>query len=583
MKFKQVAKTFSQIEDTSSRLEITELLADLLKKVTPQEASIISNLSLGQLNPPYIGTQFNIASKTMIKILAKLLNKDEKEIKTQAQKLGDLGLVAAQGDWQAAEDLTLKQVNDRLHEIEKVSGVGSTEEKINQLENLLSGLTPESAKFVVRIVLGKLRLGFSDMTLVDAFSWMEVGNKSLRAIIEDAYNVCADIGLIAQTIKEEKGINALKKMKVQIGIPIRLAAAERLPTAKDIFDKIGKCVAQQKLDGFRLQIHLDKTGKKPKIKFYSRNLQDMSYMFPDLVKELEKLHVKTLICEGEAIVYDQNAGQFSPFQETVKRKRKHDIEKVAQELPLQLFVFDLLYLNGEQLLDKTHAVRRQTMEQLLKGFKSENIKIVDEEEILSADQLEQYFLDAIDHGLEGLVVKRTQAEYKPGKRNFNWIKLKRSEGGRLEDTLDTVILGYYLGTGKRTAFGIGALLVGVYNKKEDVFQTIAKIGTGLTDQKWKDVKKECDKYKVKEQPKNIICAKELYPDVWLSPELVCQAWADEISLSPRHSAGQTDKVIGFSLRFPRFMKLREDKGPYEATTVTEISRLYEDQFITKNR
>ena len=581
MKFKQVAKTFSLIEGTSARLEITELLADLLKKVTPQEASIISNLSLGQLNPPYIGTQFNIASKTMIKILAKLLKKDEKEIKTQAQKLGDLGLVAGQGDWQASEDLTVKQVYDRLHEIEKVSGVGSTEEKINQLEKLLSDLTPEGAKFVVRIVLGKLRLGFSDMTLVDAFSWMEVGNKSLRSIIEDAYNVCADIGLIAQTIKEEKGINALKKMKVQIGIPIRLAAAERLPTAKDIFDKIGKCVAQHKLDGFRLQIHLDKTGEKPKLKFYSRNLQDMSFMFPDLAKELEKLNVKTLICEGEAIVFDQNAGQFLPFQETVKRKRKHDIEKVAQELPLQLFLFDLLYLNGEQLLDKTHAVRRHTMEQLLKGFKSENIKIVDEEEILSADQLEQYFLDAIDRGLEGLVVKRTQAEYKPGKRNFNWIKLKRSEGGRLEDTLDTVILGYYLGTGRRTALGIGALLVGVYNKKEDVFQTIAKVGTGLTDQEWKDVKKESDKYKVKEQPKNVICAKELFPDVWLSPELVCQVWADELSLSPRHSAGKTEKVIGFSLRFPRFMKLREDKGPYEATTVSEISRLYEDQFITK--
>ena len=581
MKFKQVAKTFSLIEGTSARLEITELLADLLKKVTPQEASIISNLSLGQLNPPYIGTQFNIASKTMIKILAKLLKKDEKEIKTQAQKLGDLGLVAGQGDWQVSEDLTVHQVYDRLHEIEKVSGIGSTEEKINQLEKLLSDLTPEGAKFVVRIVLGKLRLGFSDMTLVDAFSWMEVGNKSLRSIIEDAYNVCADIGLIAQTIKEEKGINALKKMKVQIGIPIRLAAAERLPTAKDIFDKIGKCVAQQKLDGFRLQIHLDKTGKKPKLKFYSRNLQDMSFMFPDLAKELEKLNVKTLICEGEAIVFDQNAGQFLPFQETVKRKRKHDIEKVAQELPLQLFLFDLLYLNGEQLLDKTHAVRRHTMEQLLKGFKSENIKIVDEEEILAADQLEQYFLDAIDQGLEGLVVKRTQAEYKPGKRNFNWIKLKRSEGGRLEDTLDTVILGYYLGTGRRTALGIGALLVGVYNKKEDVFQTIAKVGTGLTDQEWKDVKKESDKYKVKEQPKNVICAKELFPDVWLSPELVCQVWADELSLSPRHSAGKTEKVIGFSLRFPRFMKLREDKGPYEATTVSEISRLYEDQFITK--
>ena len=581
MKFKHVAKVFSQIQETSSRLEITELLADLLKKATPSEASILANLSLGQLNPPYIGTQFNIAAKTMIKVLAKLLGKDEADIKKEAQKLGDLGLVAAEGNWLTSKELRVQQVYDRLHEIEKLSGVGSTEDKINALENLLSELDAESAKFVVRIVLGKLRLGFSDMTLVDALSWMEVNDKSLRDIIEDAYNVCADIGLIAETIKQEKGITKLKNMKVQIGIPIRLAAAERLPTAQDIFDKLGKCVAQQKLDGFRLQIHLDKRGSKPEVSFYSRNLQDMSHMFPDLAKALEKLEVETLICEGEAIVYDPNADQFLPFQETVKRKRKHDIEKVAQELPLQLFLFDLLYLNGQEMLDQTHAVRRNRLEQVLKGFKPESIKVVEQEEILSADQLQQYFLKAIERGLEGLVVKRTQAEYKPGKRNFNWIKLKRSEGGRLEDTLDTVILGYYLGTGKRTAFGIGALLVGVYNKKEDEFQTIAKVGTGLTDQEWKDVKKECDSYKVKEQPKNVICAKELYPDVWLSPEVVCQVWADEISLSPRHSAGKTDKEIGYSLRFPRFMKLRDDKGPYEATTVDEISRMYEDQFITK--
>jgi len=579
MKFVQVAEVFNQIEKVSSRLEITRLLADLLKKASPSEAKIICYLSLGRLNPPYIGTQFQVAEKNFIKVVAQLLQMSEKDVKHQAKRYGDIGSMLELGSWKTEDELTVSQLYNELLHIEHISGTGAQEQKITALYQLLKKLDPISAKYVTRIVIGKLRLGFSDMTLVDALSWMEVGNKSLRKKIENAYNICADIGLIAQTLKEG-GIEAIEHMKIQVGIPIRPAAAERLPTAKAILEKIGQCVAQPKLDGFRLQIHLNKTGKHPVVRFFSRNLIDMSYMFPDIAAKIEQLDVETLICEGEAIVRDPNTGNFLPFQETVKRKRKHGIEQAISEFPLQVFVFDLLYLNGKEYLTATHAKRREELLKLFKKFKSNDIRVIDEKKIETASELENYFTENIAAGLEGLVVKRDDSVYQPGKRNFNWIKLKRQEEGHIEDTIDCVILGYYSGKGKRAKFGIGAFLVGVYNKKKDSFETIAKVGTGMKDADWIDLKKRCDLMKAAEQPHNVLCPKELAPDVWVYPDIVCLIRADEITLSPLHTAGKTAKELGYALRFPRFMGYRPDKSILQATSVSEIKRLYKDQFVT---
>jgi len=577
MKFDEVAEYFEAIEQTNGRLKITQLLADLLDQASPQDARIICDLSLGQLHPPHIGTQFNVAEKNLIKVVAELTYISQEEAKKALKKYGDLGAVLEMGSWRTHADLTVPQVYKALCDIEEVSGTGAQEEKNQMIIDLLKQLESFAAKYVLRVILGKLRLGFSDMTLIDALSWMKRGDKSLRSIIENAYNICADIGFIAEMLKKE-GIKALEDMKIHIGVPILPAAAERLSSAKAIIDKIGDCVAQPKLDGFRLQIHLDKTKKTPKVYFFSRNLTDMSAMFPDLKKEIERLNIKTLICEGEAIVYDADTDTFLPFQETVKRKRKHGIEKAAQEMPLKLFLFDLLYLNGKDLLADTHKKRRTLLLSLFKGFKSAVIKPIEEIKIKTAEELEDYFNQNISAGLEGLVVKREDSVYQPGKRNFNWIKLKRQAEGHLGDTIDCVILGYYHGSGKRAQFGIGAFLVGVYNKKKDIFQTIAKVGTGLKDTDWKNLKKKCDQLAVKNKPKNIECNKHLYPDVWSTPELVCLIRADEITLSPVHSANKTDKNLGYALRFPRFIGYREDKSPDEATTVTEIKSMFKQQY-----
>lgn len=584
MKFIEVAHSFNEIEPIAARLEITRLLANLFKKASPQEAEIIASLSLGQLHPPHIGTQFNIAEKNLLKAVAQFLHESEDSIKKEMKHLGDIGLVLGAHEWQHSAQLSITDVYNALCTLEAMSGTGSQEEKINFLVKLFEQLDPLSAKFIARIIIGQLRLGFSDMTIIDALSWMETGDKSLRTMLEDAYNICADIGLIAKQFKEG-GSKNIEQMSIHIGIPIIPAAAERLPTAQAIVEKIGPCIAEPKLDGFRLQIHMDlsyfaKASKdRPKIHFFSRNLQDMSAMFPDLVKELLKLDVQNIICEGEAIGYDPNSREFLPFQETVKRKRKHGVEEAATEFPLQLFLFDLLYLNNQSYLNIPYVKRHEKLEELVRGIKTEHLFTIEHKKISTAKELEDYFYSEVAQGLEGLVVKRPDAIYQPGKRNFNWIKLKRQEEGHLEDTIDCVILGYYAGKGKRAHFGIGAFLVGVYNKKLDIFQTVAKIGTGMSDEEWRMLKTKCDSLTVEWKPKNVECAKELTPDVWVNPEIVCRVRADEITLSPLHSAGKTANNLGYALRFPRFMDYRLDKNAYEATTDDEIKRLYDDQFV----
>lgn len=576
MKFSEVSQAFAIIEPVQSRLEMTRMLAELLKQASPSQASIICNLSLGQLQPPYIGTQFQIAEKTAIKAVAELLHLDPKDVEHRAKTLGDLGSVVAEGTWHTTEDLTLHQLFSRLEHIEQLSGTGSQEEKVSQLRHLLHDLDKISAKYLLRIIVGQLRLGFSDMTLIDALSWMVAGDKSLRTPLEDAYNVCADIGYIAKNLKEQ-GIAGIKAMHVHVGIPIRPAAAERLPNAQAIVEKIGSCIAEPKVDGFRLQIHIDNTKKPHQIAFFSRNLQDMSHMFPDLTKVFAQLPVDSIICEGEAIAYDPHTQSFLPFQETVKRKRKHGIDQAIEEFPLRVFIFDLLYLNGKEMITEPFADRRKKLAEILQHAETDVLIMIEEKRIETARELEDYFYSTVAAGLEGVVVKRPHSQYIPGKRNFNWIKLKRQEEGHLEDTIDCVILGYYAGSGKRATFGIGAFLVGVFNQECDCFQTIAKIGTGLTDQEWKELKRKCDAITVAHQPKNVVCAKDLMPDVWVAPEIVCSVRADEISLSPVHAAGKTAEKLGFALRFPRIMGYREDKSAREATTAKEVERLFEDQ------
>ncbi|MDQ5890760.1 MAG: ligase 1 [Candidatus Dependentiae bacterium] len=578
MHFSVVANTFSRIEQESSRTAITQLLADLFAQVSAEEASFLAHFCLGQLYPSYYNKNMNIAEKTAIRSVALLLGRPVDVVASGVKEAGDIGTylyASSEITAQVSDSMSVAEIKTHLHEILEVSGAGSQEHKETLLSDLLGRLTPLEQCFVVRSVVGALRLGFSEMTMIDAYSWMVGGDKRFKSILEHCFNVSADIGHVLYLLKTT-GIEQMRGATMIPGIPVRPAAADRLADSQAIFDKLGRCVAQPKLDGFRLQIHrwLDEQGVQ-QTRFFSRNLHDMSEMFPDLVLALASINATSLIMEGEAIVHDSVTGNFLPFQDTVKRKRKHGVDEAAAELPLTLYVFDLLLINGESMLDHTHAQRRERLCALLP--RDGQVRVIEEEVIESSDQLSLYFEHAMSAGLEGIVVKNNVAKYQPGKRNSNWIKLKRQERGELADTIDCVILGYYAGAGKRAQFGIGAFLVGIYNPASDGFETIAKVGTGLSDEQWRALRGRCDHAVVTVQPHNVVCASGLIPDVWVAPEIVCSVRADDITRSPVHSAGKTKTSPGYALRFPRIMGYRPDKDAVQATQVSEIESLYKIQ------
>ena len=577
MKFSDLALYFERIEATASRNDMIALLGDCLAQASAQEKKIITYLCLGTLLPAYQNSNFNIAQKGLVSLVAALHGAEQGVIENELKKVGDIGAVA-QTFWRGQpQELSVTQVYDHLLDCIAIQGIGSTVKKEELLVELLSSVDAVSCKYIVRIINQTLRLGCSDMTILDALSWSQGNDKKLRPMIEHAYNVCADIGLVAELL-DEKGADYLQNMQPRVGIPIRPAAAERLATAYDIIEKLGPCVAQPKLDGFRLQIHLDKRGGIPIVRFYSRNLVDMSEMFPDVYQAVVQLPVQQLICEGEAIGYDEATGTFLPFQETVKRKRKHGVDQASQEIPLRVFLFDVLFLDGQPLLNNSHKERRQILEKITKQLAHSEIQAIEERYCTTGKELDDYFLLCIQAGLEGLVVKREDAIYQPGKRNFNWIKLKRQTGQKLGDTLDCVILGYYVGQGKRAALGIGAFLVGVYNPEADRFESVAKVGTGMSDEQFKELCKKVEPLRVSAMPKNVWVAKELWPDVWVLPELVCVVRADDITQSPVHTAGKTQDSLGYALRFPRFLEYRIDKSARDTTSTNELASLYELQF-----
>jgi DNA ligase-1 len=581
--FKTVTEVFEEIGQESSRTRITEKLAFLFASGTADEAAHLAYLSLGSLLPPYKNMVWNLAEKNIINVLASLSGQDASLIQCMYAQEGDLGLTAQkilQHTHHVDKNaLLLEEVYDALHQLALMTGIGSQDQKEQFLLHLCKEQDAAAIKYIIRIINGDLRLGFSDMTLLDAFSWSVVHSKKLKKILEHAYNFSADIGLIIKTLKKD-GPVGIEKISVCPGIPIRPAAAERLAHAADIVKKLGPAVAQPKLDGLRVQIHIFMEQGGKKVAIFSRNLKDMSAMFPEVTQAAAALTDLPCIVEGEALAFDPVTNQMLPFQVTATRRRKHAVAQNAVDTPLRVVLFDILYFDHEVFVSHAHHERRAQLSKLLADESKKNgavLTLIDEKKITDADQLSDYFEQCIIDGFEGLIVKKPDSLYQPGTRNFNWVKLKRQESDSLSDTLDCVIIGYYRGQGKRAHFGIGAFLVAVYNPEVNLFQTIAKIGTGLTDIEWAALKKLCDQHIVDHQLPSIDCPSELVPDVWITPSIVCSIRADEITLSPLHRAGKTEKMSGYALRFPRIMAYRPDKSATDATTAQEVVDLYQQQ------
>ena len=582
MKFSELAFYFEKLEQTSSRLALIDILSDLFKHTSKDEIDKIIYLTQGRIAPFFEPLEIGMAEKNVAESIARAYGSTKENVLKLYKKLGDMGLVADdmnkrhprenEDRFSIKSRMTVSDVFEILTKIAKTSGEGTVEKRQTLLSDLLKKMDSLSAKFLVRIPLGNLRLGIGDPTILDGLALAKLGDKSKRKLLEGAYNRTSDLGLIGRALWEE-GLMAVQKLKVMVGKPIRSELCERLPNPEKVIEKMGKVNAQLKYDGFRVQIHKDDN----KVSMFSRNLENMTHMFPELIEgTLKQVKAKTAILDTEALAYQKESEEFLPFQETTKRRRKHNIAEMAKNLPLRAFVFDILYANGKSLID-TPLVER--MEILKKTVHPDEILIPSPGKILESPKDLQLMLDdAISKGLEGVVVKKIDSFYEAGGRSFNWVKLKRHSSGELQDTIDCVVLGYITGRGKRTAFGAGALLVGVYddNDKKDEFVTVSKIGTGLTDEEWREIHKRADKIKVDHKPARVNSV--ITPSVWIKPEIVIEVLADEITRSPTHTAGKTEEEPGYALRFPRLVSFRSsDKRAEDATTVRELIEMYKQQ------
>ena len=570
MTFLQFAKQCSKIEEISSRIAITELVAELLKTVSAQEIDKICYLLQGRVAPLYKPVEFGIADKFMIRAVASATNNDIETVQRAYRKEGDLGSVAQGLATSFTGSLSVVEVFHSLVALTELTGVGSQDKKVESLSTLLKQLDPLSIRYVVRIPLGKLRLGFSDMTILDALSWTISGDKSYRDRLESAYNVYPDIGYIAATFKE-KGIEGLTSIHATTGTPVFSCLCQRIPTAQEMIDKMGKVAVEPKYDGVRVQIHVQSVpyDTPTRVITYSRNLEQTTDMFPEVQTIIEQLHADSAILDAEAVGVDPKTGSIMSFQETTTRKRKHGIAQAAKDVPIRFYVFDILLLNGKDILFEPLEKRRE----ILKKCLQENNVFVLAPQIITDNPsvVRKYHEEQRKKGLEGIVVKKWDAPYEPGRKGYTWVKLKEEEGkeGKLADTVDAVVMGYYRGEGKRSSFGIGAFLVGI--RENEQYVTISKIGTGVSDQQWQELKKLFDLYKTTDPSKSYKKVdKNLVPDIWLEPEVVVEIAGDDITNSPNHTAG-------YAIRFPRLVRIRNDKSAQQITTKEEIKTLYKQQ------
>lgn len=926
MHFSELARYFKKLEETPSRNSMTEILADLFRHAQAREIGELCYLLQGRVVPLYEAIEFGVADQFMIRAIALAYGVEEKQVRVEFKKVGDLGVVAesirypfgqSSGRGQVSgikyqnDHLHIREVYKKLYELALASGEGSQEKKITLLADLFKSVDALSARYIARIPLGKLRLGFSDMTILDALSWMEKGDKSVRGLLEDAYNVRPDIGLLAKTVKEH-GVTGLSHIKATVGAPILASLCQRIPNADDMIKKMGKVAVEPKYDGVRCvggytgmfiqkrgyisarDVHKDDhvlthTGdfKKitgvarrypykrelvyrlqtmlgdslvmsgnhpvlryqnekeewvpvqdisssdwvlfPKVRFktptianrlilkdtsgykksislnekffrllgfwigdgfsnnshqcervgltfnaktektlaaeyeqiikntlhiqdisrnerngglnlywrdsifrvwltkefrygekngdhgkcipewmfgisrrkflsfmrgwyeadgterhgngrrittkehrlasmgvllgfafqypiglrktrvllsdkktrktyyelhipgtqryikqlpkayvvkihsnekikpdpraylydfevegdksfcvslaalhncqihytrgnvttFSRNLENTTAMFPELEHIAKQIDAKEVILDSEAVGVDPKTGRIVPFQETMTRKRKHEIEAASASMPLRFFVFDILYKDGTSLLEVPLSKRRSVLEETI--HKGTILEVSPQIVTTSANELREYHDVQLKLGLEGAVIKKWESPYEPGRRGYSWVKFKEEEGktGKLTDTIDAVIMGYSRGEGKRSGFGIGMFLVGV--RKADGFVTVTKVGTGVSDELWKELHTKLSGIQTKEKPKEYGEVNKLFtPDVWVAPRVVVEIAGDDLTRSPSHGAG-------FAVRFPRLVGIRTDKSPREVTTVEEIRDMFAAQ------
>ena len=578
MKFSIISDAFQQMEATSKRLELTDILVKLIQEIPEDVIAKAIYLIQGKLRPNFEGVELGIAEKLVMRAMSKSSGIPLKKIEDDYNKGGDLGQTAENILQQkiqttfASEVITLEKVYDTLFKISKLEGKGSQEMKMKYVSSMLNDATPQESKFILKILLGTLRLGIAENTVMDALAIAFTGKKENREIIENAYNVSSDLGKVAEVISTG-GVEEIEKFQIKLFSPIRPMLADRIKSGEETVEKFQeKFAAEYKLDGERAQIH----KQKDKIEIFSRSLEIITSYYPDIVEKISKLIIsEDVILEAEVVAMNSNSGDFLPFQELMHRRRKYKIEKAVSEYPITVNFFDLLYCNGKDCTDLNYIERRRKLENIVQ--ENEFSKFIPMTLAKNENEIEEFFENSINAGSEGLMLKMLDKPYQAGSRGSHWLKLKREYRNELGDSLDLVVVGGFFGKGRRTG-SYGTLLLSTYDENTDTFPSICKVGTGFTDESLDQLYQILNpKTTIKKNPR---INSEMDADVWFEPELVIEIVASEITLSPIHKVARDEirKDTGLALRFPKFTgKIRVEKMAEDASTDDEVISLYKGQ------
>jgi len=578
MEFSIIAELFEKMENTSKRIELTNILVELLKKTPKKIIPNVVYLLQGIIRPNFEGVELGVAEKLAIRSISKSSGLPIKKIEDDYRNCGNLGLTASNilklktQTTFTTEKITVERVYETLFKIANLEGKGSQDLKMKYISSLLNDATPLEAKFVLNILLGTLRLGIAENTVMDALAIGFTGKKEYRKQIEDAYNVSSDLGKVSEVIARE-GLDGIKKFQISLFSPVRPMLADRIKSEKEATEKMPvEFAAEYKLDGERVQIH----KQADKIILFSRSLENITKYYPDIVENIgNSLDVNEGIFEAEIVAINENTGEFLPFQELMHRRRKYKLKEAVLQYPITVNFFDVLYFDGKNCLNLKYSERRKILESSVK--ENNFAKLVPMAIVKNENEVEDFLENSINSGCEGLMLKILDAAYRAGTRGGNWLKLKREYRNELGDSLDLVVIGAYFGKGRRTG-RYGTLLLATYNPEKDNFPSICKVGTGFTDESLDQLYQILsNKVILKKNPR---IESEMEADVWFEPELVLEIVASEITLSPIHKTalGTIRKGAGLALRFPKFTgKIRIEKGSEDASTDEEVYSLYKGQ------
>jgi DNA ligase 1 len=576
VRYQIVAEAYRDLEAASARLELIARLAELFRQTPDELVPTVALLCQGQIAPDFAGVELGLAERLAARAVAEAAAAPVERVLARVREIGDLGLAAEGLLEDAAGDrpprLEVGTVFEGLHEIARAEGTGSQGRKLGGMVALLAEATPLEARYLVRTVTGNLRLGIGTATILDGLAEVHAGGRKARPTLERAYNICSDLSLVAETLVSG-GLAAVEQMQVRAGNPVRPMLAQRLSEPGEILAKLGgRCAAEYKYDGIRVQAHRTSDGL---LELYTRRLDRVSTQFPEVVELLDRaVGPREVILEGEVVAFDPASGELRPFQDVMFRRRKYGITEAVRDFPVSMFCFELLYADGQDLTRLPYLERRAALDKALTA--SDRVRLATAAQVSDEPALERMFEQAVAEGCEGLICKSLDpaAGYQAGARGWQWIKLKRDYRSELSDTLDLVVVGGLAGRGRRAGM-YGALLLAVYDPDGDRFQTICKCGTGFSDAELAALPARLAHLARAQRPARV--DSRWHADVWFEPAVVVEVLAAELTMSPHHTAGwglfRPD--AGLALRFPRFTgRWRDDKAPTDATTVSEVVDLF---------